>query len=104
MIIILSPLKQFDIIAWMLCQHFNDKNTLAKVVTNYTDEVGLYIILGHQYLKTRISQPYIIYQWEPWDSSIFHKNSHLLEDAKEVWDYSRCNLKQYKKCFLLQVL
>ena len=49
MIIIITPLIQFDIIAWMLYQHFIDKKQDVKVIKTYNNEDGMYILLGHQY-------------------------------------------------------
>ena len=89
--IIITPLKQFDVIAWTISSQFNNSK-ISRCILNKNQ---FHLIIGHQYLDNISNMPdkYGIYQWEPITSSVFWKNKELFEKAEFVWEYSKQNIK-----------
>ena len=95
-IAIISPVLQFDIIAWMIYLDYKEKSVQVTVSRQpLLQKPDLYLLIGHQFIKDTIPTPYGIYQWEPWKSKSFLRRMDLLENAKFIWDYSRCNIPHY---------
>ena len=93
--ILITPLKQFDVIAWILASNF--KNSI--VSRKFMNKDEFHLIIGHQYLNKFDNMPkkFGIYQWEPASSHLFWKNKFLFKKASFVWDYSKTNIKIFAK-------